>query len=173
MSIIKSIYDTQGSSSLAITRQQELEYLEDLYKETLNTAAERHNARHPVKIGYRISFKPADEETMPFHVLTTDMQIDGVWHNISRIGEKLDKSNRIIPRLVVYRRAFAELAGHSIIFILSNKVDAVRLAYRGGEEATPAPSKEALPLTARKPGRPKKSSPEPQDISHVDIDPAA
>ena len=145
MTLIKSIYKNT-LSPLTLTKQQELEYLEDLYKSTLEVAADRHNARHPVQVAYRISFKVADSQVMPYHVLSTDLSINGVWHNISRIGEKLDPSNRIIPRLVVYKRALAELAGHSLVFILSNKVDPMQLLDN------PAPEEPKV----KKLGRPRK-----------------
>lgn len=132
---------TAPNSELSVTRQQEFELLQDVYTGTLDAAAQLHNSRHPVKVEYRTKFITGSEES-PFHILNTELCIDGTWHMLSRHHEKVSKNDRMIPRLVVYRRALAELASMSLIMTLSSKVDPVTLAgglIPAGDEATIIP----------------------------------
>lgn len=131
MSIIKSIHG--NDLSITVTRQQEFELLEDIYKGTLEAAAEMHNARHPVKVGYRITFHTGTIDT-PIHSLATELSINGTWHVLSRHNEKVNNADRMTPRLVIYRRALAEIAAGHLIFALSNLVDPVTL-YADSQEA--------------------------------------
>lgn len=139
MSIIKSLHGTD-LNQLTVTRQQEFELLQDIYTGTLKAAAELHNARHPLKVEYRITFSPGTVDT-PIHSLATELSIGGTWHMLSRHNEKINASDRMTPRLVVYRRALAEVAVGHLIVALSNLVDPVTLHA----ENTEAPVVQLIP----------------------------
>lgn len=120
------IKQMKNTTSLSMTKAQEITLLADLYEGTLIQASHFHNERHPVKTEYRVTFTLSTDRNTQ-HMLTTELSINGVWHMLSRHLAGFTAGDPYTPRINLYHHAFIEMATSSLIFSLSTLVDPVTL----------------------------------------------